>query len=204
MAARIRVSVLEGPFTVLSEVGVPLPVCISMQSKGLQLDKALWTVRQSNGGFSVTFFWPTLESKSAQDLKAVVKKRRKRRRQKRKVRPQHEVVEAQHPRDSKKNQNIIYLITCSKCKKQYVGFTTQQLNIRINHHRTNIFNHVQTYVSNHFNFSDHSIRDLTVQVIDSPENGPNIYQKLKELERYWIKTLKTLRPLGLNVSSGLV
>ena len=26
MAARIRVSVLEGPFTVLSEVGVPLPV----------------------------------------------------------------------------------------------------------------------------------------------------------------------------------
>ena len=56
MAARIRVSVLEGPFTVLSEVGVPLPVCISMQSKGLQLDKALWTARQSNGGFSVTFF----------------------------------------------------------------------------------------------------------------------------------------------------
>ena len=51
-AARIHVSVLEGPFTVLSEVGVPLPVCISMQSKGLQLDKALWTARQSNGGFS--------------------------------------------------------------------------------------------------------------------------------------------------------
>ena len=102
------------------------------------------------------------------------------------------------------SRNIIYLITCSKCKKQYVGFTTQQLNVRINHHRTNIFNHVQTYISNHFNFPDHSIRDLTVQIIDTPEDGPNVHQKLKELERYWIKTLKTLRPLGLNVSSGLL
>ena len=96
MAARIRVSVLEGPFTVLSEVGVPLPVCISMQSKGLQLDKALWTARQSNGGFSVTFFWPALESNSARDLNTAVKKKRRRRHKKRKVRQQHKSAEAQH------------------------------------------------------------------------------------------------------------
>lgn len=92
------------------------------------------------------------------------------------------------------SKNIIYLITCKKCKKQYVGFITQQLNIRINHHRTNIFNHIQTYISisNHFNFPDHSIRDLTVQIIDTTEDEPNTYQKLKELKRYWIKTLKTV------------
>ena len=105
MAARICVSVLEGPFTVLSEVGVPLPVCISIQSKGLQLDKALWTARQSNGGFSVTFFWPALESNSAQDLNTVVKKKRRRRHKKRKIRQQHKSAEAQHLRDSQGSQN---------------------------------------------------------------------------------------------------
>ena len=98
-------SVLEGPFTVLSEVGVPLPVCISMQSKGLQLDKALWTARQSNGGFSVTFFWPALESNSAQDLNTVMKKKRRRRHKKRKIRQQHKSAEAQHLRDSQGSQN---------------------------------------------------------------------------------------------------
>ena len=36
--------------------------------------------------------------------------------------------------------NIIYLITCTKCNKQYIGCTTQQLNTRINHHCTNIVN----------------------------------------------------------------
>ena len=31
-----------------------------------------------------------------------------------------------------------------------------------------------------------------------------MYQKLKDLEYYWIQTLKTLQPLGLNVGSGLM
>ena len=35
---------------------------------------------------------------------------------------------------------LIYLITCTKCKEQYVGCTQQQLNTRMNHHRTNIIN----------------------------------------------------------------
>ena len=45
-----------------------------------------------------------------------------------------------------KSRNIIYLITCTKCKKQYVGLTTQQLNTRINHHRTNIRNKKDIYI----------------------------------------------------------
>ena len=107
IAERICVSVLESPYSILTEFGVPLPVCICIQNKGLQLDKVLWTARQSNGGFSVTFFWPALEPKSAPDLKTVPKKRRKRRkrrRQKKKAQPKHEVVESQHPKDSKENQ----------------------------------------------------------------------------------------------------
>ena len=93
------------------------------------------------------------------------------------------------------------VVTCSKCNKQYVGLTTQQLNIRINHHRSNIFNRVQTYIGNHFNFSDHSVNNIKVQLIDK---GPNSFFELQRLERHWILTLKTVQPLGLNVSCGKI
>ena len=92
--------------------------------------------------------------------------------------------------------NLIYLITCTKCKKQYVGLTTKQLNYRFNHHRTNIMQHKNIYISNHFNFPDHSIENLSIQVIDAvPDQS---HQTLREVEKFWIVTLKTLRPNGLN------
>ena len=101
------------------------------------------------------------------------------------------------------SSNLIYLITCTKCKKQYVGLTTKQLNIRINHHWTNIANHKQIYLCVHFNFPGHSIGNISVQAIDRvQENCPNPLNELHNLEKYWIRTLKTLQPLGLNVSTG--
>ena len=55
---------------------------------------------------------------------------------------------------------IIYLITCSKCKKQYVGQTTQKLKTRFNHYRSNILCRVSTYIANHFNLPSHSIQNV--------------------------------------------
>ena len=95
---------------------------------------------------------------------------------------------------------IIYLITCTKCKKQYVGLTTTQLKTRINHHRSNIFCKKPIYLCRHFNFSDHSVHNLSVQVIDKAYT--KTLQELQKLERYWIKTLNTLQPRGLNCSPG--
>lgn len=100
------------------------------------------------------------------------------------------------------SKNVMYLITCTRCKKQYVGLTTQQLNVRVNHNRSSIFNKVPTYISNHFYFEDHSVNNISIQAIDTPQQGPNMYQRLQNLETYWICTLKTLQPQGLNVSSG--
>ena len=80
---------------------------------------------------------------------------------------------------------------------------TQQLNVRINHHRSSIFNRIKTYISNHFNFPDHNISNLSVQIIDTPQEGPNTFQRLQKLEAYWIHTLRTMQPLGLNVSPGI-
>ena len=74
-------SVLESTYTKLRKFGVPLPVCICMQDKGLQLESAQWTARQSCGGFSVTFFWPAPN----QETKATVKPSAKRKRRKRRI-----------------------------------------------------------------------------------------------------------------------
>jgi hypothetical protein len=94
------------------------------------------------------------------------------------------------------SENIIYLITCSKCKKQYVGSTKNPLKVRINHHRSSIFRKEKRYISVHFNFPDHNIRNLKVQVIDSTTSN-----ELLKLEKYWIDTLKTRIPNGQNFAS---
>ena len=88
---------------------------------------------------------------------------------------------------------LIYLITCTKCRKQYVGMTTKQLNTRIHHHRWNILQNRTSGIGLHFNFPNHNIDNLSVQVIDMvPQNSPNSLQKLQSLEHYWISQLKTL------------
>ena len=86
--------------------------------------------------------------------------------------------------------NLIYLITCTKCRKDYVGLTTKTLRERINHHRTSIHTKQKRYINNHFNFPDHSIKTLSVQPIDTIHNSTP--QTLVELERYWIHTLNTI------------
>ena len=99
-------------------------------------------------------------------------------------------------------KNTIYLITCTKCSKQYVGMTTKQLNARIHNHRHNIYQDKTMYMCIHFNFPDHSIKNLSVQVIEVVTNSPNTKQHLQQLEQYWIRTLETLEPKGLNSSRG--
>ena len=94
------------------------------------------------------------------------------------------------------SSNLIYLITCKKCKKQYVGLTTHTLKYRINHHRTNILTKKSIYLCDHFNLPDHNIEHLAIQAIDTTtEADPTT---LRQLELYWIKKLQTLVPKGLN------
>ena len=98
-----------------------------------------------------------------------------------------------------KSTNVIYLITCTKCKKQYVGYTTQQLNTRLNHHRTCIHNKKPTYIHKHFNLPDHAITNLTIQPIDTTTtDSKNVQQELLNKEIFWINTLRTLTSYGLN------
>ena len=93
--------------------------------------------------------------------------------------------------------NIVYLITCSKCRKQYVGKTTKALRERIYHHRWSIRVNQSRYISKHFNMENHNITNLKIQVINTAEQPEN----LQQLEEYWIKKLETLQPKGLNVTT---
>ncbi len=97
-----------------------------------------------------------------------------------------------HPFTCSSN-NVIYLITCNKCKKQYVGKTNKSLRERINHHRASIRMKQIRYINVHFNFPDHNLSNLTVQAIDTTSAD-----KLAQLEKYWINTLQTQKPKGLN------
>ena len=57
-AGAIRVCVLEGIYTKMTELSLPLSLAVELQYRGLHLDSSLWTARLSNGGYSVSLFWP--------------------------------------------------------------------------------------------------------------------------------------------------
>ena len=83
MAGRsIRVAVLEGDFAGLSAAGFPLSLCVQLQQSALKLPDALWTAKSSAGGFSVSFFWPSVSSQLCYD-----KKEKKKRRERGRPRP---------------------------------------------------------------------------------------------------------------------
>ena len=96
------------------------------------------------------------------------------------------------------SKNVIYLITCTKCEVQYVGLTRQKIKERIAQHIRHIKNNsLSTYLVQHFN-NDHTISDLIVEIIDYlPETKDNV-NELFDLENYWMRTLNSIYPFGLN------
>ena len=48
----------EGFYSDLARLGLPIPLVVSVETKDLALESAMWNARCSAGGFSVTLFWP--------------------------------------------------------------------------------------------------------------------------------------------------
>ena len=98
------------------------------------------------------------------------------------------------------SKDVIYLITCKKCKKQYVGQTHQQVSKRMNSHRFDVRNYDEScssYSSNvaiHFNNNQHTFDDFSFMPIDI------IHDNMERLckETFWIHKLRTMYPEGLN------
>jgi len=114
--------------------------------------------------------------------------------------------------------NLIYVITCTRCHMQYVGQTKQKLGDRIRQHLLDI-RHCQDWLSAppsahakgptnvglHFSQRGHQITDVTVQIIEMIKHNPDSARakEIRDLrENYWMHCLKSLVPLGINAMDG--
>ncbi|OCT72372.1 hypothetical protein XELAEV_18035350mg [Xenopus laevis] len=102
------------------------------------------------------------------------------------------------------SKGIVYLITCTKCGKQYVGCTIRSLKERIREHINQVSNiklSNKTNVTRHFyECNGSNLQYLSIQGIEQIKTGirgGDLLMKLKKREVYWIFHLQTRLPLGL-------
>jgi hypothetical protein len=70
----------------------------------------------------------------------------------------------------------------------------------MNGHRSSVKAGSKTFIYEHFNLHGHSFTDATIQIIDFVDSNTSsdVKNDLLILENYWIETLGTAYPLGLN------
>ena len=97
-----------------------------------------------------------------------------------------------------KTRNLVYLISCKRCGLQYVGETENALHIRMNGHRSDIrTKKTEKPVAAHFCQPDHSVKDLEVRGL---KRSIIPARSGEEKESFWIFTLRTLAPDGMNLN----
>ena len=98
-------------------------------------------------------------------------------------------------------QNVVYLLKCP-CGLGYVGKTTRALKTRISEHRSSIRNQdPKSPVAMHFMSAKHNVASLKYQGIEHvkcPRRGGDVNRLLLQRESFWIYTLNTMSPKGMN------
>lgn len=97
--------------------------------------------------------------------------------------------------------NLVYLITCNTCLKQYVGETKRTIRVRLKEHLADIKHSRDSPMANHFNARDHAHFTMGVTVIDlikGETDNPSTTSWRRSRESYWIHQLRSLKPLGIN------
>ncbi|XP_077136476.1 uncharacterized protein LOC143793411 [Ranitomeya variabilis] len=102
---------------------------------------------------------------------------------------------------------VVYLIKCP-CGLLYIGETTQHVRDRISSHKSTIrLKKTWLPLPHHFALANHSVSQLRYQVIErvkKPRRGGDHVKLLKERESFWIYTLQTMAPKGLNRELDLI
>lgn len=91
--------------------------------------------------------------------------------------------------------NIIYMITCNRCRLQYIGQTSNSLSRRYTEHINSIRRKDDVSLSNHYHAGQHCINDLTIVGLET--NARPLTTRLK-LESAYIRIFETVHPKGLN------
>ncbi|NJL55419.1 hypothetical protein HC928_09700 [bacterium] len=98
-----------------------------------------------------------------------------------------------------KTSNLIYLINCNACHKQYVGETGRKLCERVCDHRSNILLRKKTPIARHFNLPNHSLAHFKIMGIHALLTQTGSHAR-KTLESNYQHLLHTLAPNGINNS----
>ena len=97
-------------------------------------------------------------------------------------------------------QNVIYMVHCNRCHKQYIGETKRRLKDRFNEHRRTVDKQTNrskpTTVSEHFLSNDHNASDMLLIPLELIKSNRDSVRKAREA--YLIDRGQTLEPLGLN------
>ncbi|KAL9972935.1 hypothetical protein ACROYT_G019335 [Oculina patagonica] len=98
------------------------------------------------------------------------------------------------------SKNVIYMVQCNRCHKQYIGETKRRLKDRFNEHRRTVdkkTNHSKpTTVSEHFLCNNHNATDMQLIPLELIRSNRDVVRKAREA--YLIERGQTLEPLGLN------
>ena len=98
-----------------------------------------------------------------------------------------------------KSANVIYLITCTQCGKQYVGETKRALNERMNGLRSDWTKRrfQRSPVAEHFHLQNHDFNShVSLCCIEHDAQWSDDTRKARE--SYWIRRLNTIQPHGIN------
>ena len=111
--------------------------------------------------------------------------------------------------------NVIYLITCDRCRLQYVGETCQKLNERFNCHTSAMRNPSKLsyceILNKHFTVGHCKGSTYSVCIIEKLDGtgqtdrgcmDTRFTAARKAQETYWMKELRTVYPYGLNDRVG--
>lgn len=97
-----------------------------------------------------------------------------------------------------KSTNVVYCIECKVCGNLYIGQTKNSLLERLKQHLHSITStNKKTYLYEHFRL--HGITNLLIMGLESGSWWSDRFRRRKESQ--WIRTLKTVHPLGLNQTS---
>ena len=81
-------------------------------------------------------------------------------------------------------KNVIYMIQCNHCSKQYIGETKRRLKDRFNEDRRPVDNPSNiskpTTVSKHFRTNDHSTNDITLIPLELIKSNRDSVEKLEK------------------------
>ena len=77
--------------------------------------------------------------------------------------------------------NVIYCLSCLKCKEQYIGETEKSLSVRFRQHRGYVRNReIEKSTGEHFNKPGHTMADMKVTIPEKVRSQDPQLRKVRE------------------------